>query len=129
MPKLRLRFSLVSRPFWCPMTMTDTPASRAQPPTIGRVVHVEAVAVELDEVGEDGAEIVERVRTAGMAGDHDPLDGREIPVDLRPQRFELPLEAVELALDVDLSFVADPLQVLDLPLQLEQRLLELQRIR
>ena len=63
-----------------------------------------------------------------MAGDHDPLDRREIPVDLGPERFELALEALELAVDVDLPFAADPLQVLDLPLQLEQRLLELQRI-
>ena len=63
-----------------------------------------------------------------MTGDHDALDGREIPVDLGPERFELALEAVELALDIDLSFAADPFQVLDLPLQLEQGLLELQRI-
>ncbi len=94
-----------------------------------RVVHVEAVAVQLDEVGEDGAEVVERVRPAGVAGDHDPLQGREVAVDVRPQRLELALEALELAVDVDLPFGADPLQLLDLPLQLEQRLLELQRIR
>ena len=68
-----------------------------------RVVHVEPVAVELDEVGEDGAEVVERVRAAGVAGDHDPLDGREVPVDLRPQRLELALQPLELAVDVDLS--------------------------
>ena len=66
--------------------------------------------------------------TAGVAGDHDPLDRREVPVDLGPQRFELALQALELAVDVDLAFGPDPLQVLDLPLQLEQRLLELQRV-
>ena len=85
--------------------------------------------MHFDEVGEDGAEVVERVRAAGVAGDQHPLDGREIAVDLRPERLELSLETLELALDVDLALGADPLQVLDLPLQLEQRLLELQRIR
>ena len=68
MPKLRLMFSLVSRPFWCPMTMTETPPSRAQPPTIGRVVPVEPVAVQLDEVGEDGAEVVEACTAGGGGG-------------------------------------------------------------
>jgi len=64
-----------------------------------------------------------------VAGDHDPLDRCQVSIDVRPQRFELALKSFELALDVDLSLGADPLQVLDLPLQLEQRLLELQRIR
>ena len=128
MPKLRLRFSFVSRPFWCPTTMTDTPAKPRPPADDRRVVHVEAVAVELDEVGEDGAEIVEGVRPAGVTGDHDALNGREIAVDLRSERLELGLQPVELTLDVDLPLRPDPLEVFDLPLQLEQRLLELQRI-
>jgi hypothetical protein len=34
MPKLRRRFSFVSRPRWCPMIMTVSPSSRAQPPMI-----------------------------------------------------------------------------------------------
>ena len=69
------------------------------------IVEVEAVAVQLDEVGEDGAEIVEGVGTAGMAGDHDALDRREISVDLGPERIELALETLQLALDVDLPLV------------------------
>ena len=58
-----------------------------------------------------------------------PLDRREIPVDLRPERLELALQPSQLPLDVDLALGADPLQVFDLPLQLQQRLLEFQRIR
>ena len=94
----------------------------------GGVVEVEAVAVQLDEVGEDGAEIVEGVGTAGVAGDHDALDGREISVDLGPERFQLALESLQLALDVDLPLGADALQIVDLALQLEQGFLELQGI-
>jgi hypothetical protein len=62
-------------------------------------------------------------------GHHHPLDRREIPVDLRPERLELALQPGELPLDVDLPLGPDPLEVLDLPLQLEQRLLEVQRVR
>src|SRR5262249_21673062 len=94
-----------------------------------RVVHVEPVAMKLYEVGEDGAEVVQGIRTAGVTGHHDPLDRREISVDLLPERLELALQPLELAVDVDLALRPDPLQVFDLPLQLEQRLLELQRIR
>ena len=92
------------------------------------VVHVEPVAVQLDEVGEDGAEIVESVRPAGVAGHHDPLERREISVDVRPERLELALEPLELALDVDLPLRPDTLEVVDLPLQLEEGLLEVQGV-
>jgi len=34
MPKLRTIFSLVSRPFWWPITITGSPLKRAMPPTI-----------------------------------------------------------------------------------------------
>src|SRR2546422_22881 len=36
MPKLRAIFSLVSRPFWWPITMQGVPLKRAKPPTIER---------------------------------------------------------------------------------------------
>ena len=127
-PKLRFRFSLVSRPFWWPITITETPASRAQPPTTAGSSQIEAIAVQLDEVGEDGAEIVEGVRAAGVAGDHDPLDRGQVPVDLGAKRFELALQSLQLPVDVDLALAPDPLQVVDLALQLQERLLELQRI-
>ena len=44
-------------------------------------------------------------------------------------RGDIRLGRGELAVDVDLPLRPDSLEVLDLPLQLEQRLLELQRIR
>jgi len=34
MPKLRRKFSFVSRPFCCPMSTTARPRSRAVPPTM-----------------------------------------------------------------------------------------------
>ena len=68
------------------------------------------------------------VGTAGVVGDHDALDGRQVSVDLGPERLQLALEALQLALDVDLPLGADALQIVDLTLQLEERLLELQRV-
>ena len=68
MPKLRLRFSLVSRPFWWPMTMTDWPPEPRPAADDRGIVAVEPVAVQLDEVGEDGAEIVEGVAAGGDGG-------------------------------------------------------------
>src|SRR6266550_125625 len=70
MPKLRYRFSFVSRPFWCPITITLIPSSLAQPL----------------------------------------------------------LERGELLGDVHRRLARDPLQLLDLALQLEQGTLELQRM-
>ena len=58
----------------------------------GRIVPVQPVAVQLDEVGEHGVDVVEWVRAAGMAGDLHALHRREIAIDLDAQRGQLPLE-------------------------------------
>ena len=92
------------------------------------VVHVEPVAVQLDEVGEDGAEIVEGVRPAGVAGHHDPLERRQVSVDVRPERLQLALQPFELPINIDLPLRPDTLEVVDLTLQLEERLLEVQGV-
>src|SRR5262249_15809343 len=53
-----------------------------------RVVAKQSIAVELDEIGEDGAQVVERVRAARVAGDHDALHWRQALIDLRPELLE-----------------------------------------
>ena len=84
--------------------------------------------MELDEVGEDRAEIVEGVRAARVARHHDALQRRQVAVDLGPETLELGLQSLELAIDVDLPLLAEALQLVDLALELEQRLLELQGV-
>jgi len=65
MPKLRAIFSRVSRPFWWPMTTIPCPSNRAQATDDRRVVPVEPVAVELDEVLEEEPDEVARVGALG----------------------------------------------------------------
>ncbi len=93
----------MSRPFWWPITITEVPPSRAQPPTIDGIVAVEPVAVELDEVGEDGAEVVERVRATRVPGHHAPAGSASGAVDLLAHGVELVLQQLDLAADVDLA--------------------------
>jgi hypothetical protein len=66
MPKLRRIFSLVSRPFWWPMTMHGSLRSARGPDDRG-IVGVGAIAMQLLEMGEQRLDVVERVRPLRMA--------------------------------------------------------------
>ena len=55
--------------------------------------------------------------------------GVRLSVDLVAQRSSLALQWLQLAVDVDLRSVPIRFELVDLPLQLEQRLLEFQRVR
>ena len=81
--------------------------------------------MQLDEIGENGAEIVEGVRATGVAGNHDPLERRKVSVDVGPKRLQLALQTFELTVDIDLPLGPDALEVIDLTLQLEEWLLEI----
>src|SRR5216684_1187369 len=91
------------------------------------VASVEPVAVELDEVLEEELDEVARVRAPGVAGELRPLPGRQARVGLLALSQEPLLELRDL--------VADPRRVLfglerrDPVLQLEQRCLEVKRVR
>src|SRR5205085_10718772 len=90
-----------------------------------RVVPIQPVAMELDEVGEDGVDIVERVGTAGMPGDLHALHRRQILIDVETQRGKLLFERADVLRHIRL-LTGDAFQLLDLFLQLEQRFLEIQ---
>ncbi len=93
----------------------------------GRVVAVEPVAVELDEVLEEELDEVARVGAPGVPGELRPLPGRQARVGLLALSQEPLLELRDL--------VADPRRVLfglerrDPILKLEQRCLEVKRVR
>jgi hypothetical protein len=63
-----------------------------------------------------------------VAGDHHPLQWRKVPINVRPERLQLALQPFELPIDIDLPLGPDPLEVVDLTLQLEQWLLEVQPV-
>ncbi len=67
MPKLRMARSLVSRPFWWPITMHAWPLKRDQAADDGLVVRKGAVAMQFVEIGEDLAHVVHGVGTLRMA--------------------------------------------------------------
>ncbi len=95
----------------------------------GRIVPELAVAVQLDEVGKDGAEVVERVGTPGVPGYLNPLDGSQVLVNVLAQHRKFGVELFEFLGDIDVVLGADLLEVVDLPFQFEQWLLEFQRVR
>ncbi len=67
MPKLRISFCFVSRPFCCPMTMTGLPSKKAMPANDRGIVGKGAIAMQLHEVREQPLDVVER--SAGASGD------------------------------------------------------------
>jgi len=81
--------------------------------------------VELDEVTEGKTDVIRGERTLGVACDLDSLEGREIPVDLFTQIGELPLEGLDSFGDAELAVARGLLDLVDLPFQLGDRLLEL----
>src|SRR5437667_4335 len=98
------------------------------PPDDRRIVTEQAVAVQLDEVGEHRAQVVERVRSLRVAGHLHALHRRQVLVDLGAQLGQSFLERGELLGDVHRRLARHALQLLDLALQLEQRTLEVQRV-
>jgi hypothetical protein len=81
-----------------------------------------AVAVQLVEAGEAGLDVVERVRALRVPRDLHALVARELRVDLAAQAVGLLLQLRDLALGADAVLA----QLLDLLLELQDRLLELQ---
>ena len=91
-----------------------------------RVITESAIAVQLDEVGERQTDVVSGERTLRVARDLDSLKGREIPVDLFTQIGELSLEGLYGFGNAELAVARGFLDLVDLPFQLGDRLLELQ---
>ena len=89
-----------------------------------RVLAIEAIAVQLDEVGEGELQVVDRERAPGVARHLHALQRGQVAVDLRPQLAELPLERRDLLDHAELPVAGEPLQLVDLLLELDDRLLE-----
>src|SRR5262249_48931964 len=91
------------------------------------VVAVYAVAVELDEVVEQELEEVARVRPLGVAGELCALPGRQARVGLLPKSREPILELCGLLARLLCGLLS--LEARDAVLDLDERLLEVKRVR
>jgi hypothetical protein len=103
----------------------------AEPPEPGhhrRVVGKGAVAGQRRELGDQRADVFERLRPLRVAGDQRLLPGAELGVGLAQQRLGLVAELADLVGDVDPAGVGGPAQLLDLALELGDRLLEFQEV-
>src|SRR5262249_13692366 len=94
-----------------------------------RVVGKRPVAVELLEPGEQAVDVVERVGALGMARDLRDLPCVELAVNLLGERLAFLLEPRDLFGDVQRRIVLDETQLVDLRLELGDRLLEIQEGR
>ena len=68
-----------------------------------RIIHVEPVAVQLDEVGEDEPQVVERERPLAVARHLHALERCQRAIDLRAQLGELLLERRNRVVDTELA--------------------------
>ena len=119
-------FSLVSRPFWWPITMHGWPLKRARPPTIAGSSAKVRSPCSSSKSREERLHVVERVGTLRMARDLRDLPRRELAVDVLGERLAALGEALDLVGDVDRRVVLHEAQLLDAGLELRDGLLELE---
>jgi hypothetical protein len=93
----------------------------------GGVVGKVAIAVQFLEVAEDIVDVVQRVRTLGVACHLRNLPRMQLAVDLLGERVALLLQPADLLGDVQRRVVLHVAQLLDLRLQLGDGLLELEK--
>src|SRR5262249_46041963 len=103
------------------------PFDAGQPANDSQVVGIHAIAVKLVELAADGADVVECIRTMGMAGELRDLPGSEARKNARGELPALRLEASDFLLDVDLGLRGDVLELLDFCFELGDRLFEIQK--
>src|SRR6185503_9653485 len=104
-------------------------AVEASPPGDDRrVIAKRAIAMQLDEISKNQIYQLGRERTLWASRNLNPLERREVAVDLVAQLAKLLLERCDFIRDVHLSFAGEPLQLVDLYLQLCNRFFEIQRL-
>ena len=125
-PKLRCTFSLVLRPFWWPSTSTGMPVERPEAADDRGIVGEAAIAVQLDEVGHQALDVVERVGAGGVSRELHLLPGRQLGEDLLLQLAGASFEQRDLRAQLG-GAAAHPDQLFDLSFELDHRALEVER--
>ena len=100
-------------------------AELGEPAHDGPVGSEAPIALDLEEVGEELVEVVERVGPVGVPGELDDLPGREVVEDLDLEPLGLPLQLLDLVAHIDRGGGRELLQLFDLGLEGEQRPFEL----
>ena len=90
------------------------------------VVCVAAIPMELAKIAEQRADVIERVGTLGMACNLRNLPGGELGVDFLGQKLTLFREPRNFVRDVDGRIFMNIAELVDLLLQLGNRLLEVE---
>ena len=128
MPKLCLSRLSVSLPFSWPMTAIEPAAEAAEPGDDRRVLGEFPVAGERREIlDQELAGIVDEMRPVGMAGDLRLLPGRQLGVDVGERLAGARLQPGDLVIDGDrVALVAERAQLLDLALEIGDRLFEIE---
>ncbi len=93
--------------------MHGTPSKRARPPTIDGIVGEHAVAVQFLEIGEQRADVIQRVGPLRVTRHLRDLPGGELGVDLLGQRLAFLLQALDFLGNVDRRIVLHEAQFLD----------------
>src|SRR5437660_498039 len=90
------------------------------------VVTVGAIAMKLDEIREGELDVVGGKRPLRIASNLNSLERSQVLVDFFAEVFELALERLDCFGDTELTVARCPLDFVDLPFQLDDRLLELE---
>jgi len=107
----------------------DAPAPEAaEPADDGAVLAEVAVAGQRCEVLDQAGHVVLHVRPVRMARHLGLLPGRQLGVGLAQQPLGLALQARDFLRDVDVIVVREVAQLLDLALELGDRLFKIQKI-
>ena len=93
----------------------------------GRIIRIVAVAVQFFEIGEQVLDVVQRIGALRVARNLRNLPRRELGVDILGQRLAFLLQPADLVGDIERGIVLHIAQLLDLVLQLGDRLLEIQK--
>ena len=97
---------------------------RAEPGEHRLVIAERAIAVQLDDVGEECLDVVLRLGPVGMTRDLHAVPWREVRVGLDAQRVDLGGERVDLGGELGVLGKVEPAQIGEFRLELDQRSLE-----
>jgi hypothetical protein len=120
---------LTARPFSWPITITGPAVETRHTADDGLVVAEVAIAMQLVELGEDARDVIQGVGAQRVPRHLDHLPGREVGEDLLREPRALRTQFAELLRQVEFRVGTDQLQLLDLDLELGDRLFKVQVVR
>ena len=87
------------------------------------------IAMKLDPFGETTRQIIERKWTLRVPRDLHALPGSEVVVNLTARFADLGFHGLDLGIEIEVVLVRMVLQILEPPLQFQDRFLKIERLR